>query len=311
MLRRLCFALLSLILLPFAMAQTPVALPNTMTTIAGTSPMAGVAGTQCPGLPTGVTSTDAYGDGCLATNGVFGAAARAGVVVDSYGNIFVGDDVAKVLHMINPTTGIMTKVAGLGTSCGTANGAYTSAGDGCVAATNTIVNGQRGIGIDPWGNVLEAGYGDGLLHIICRTVSPLCTATQIGTMQMLAGCVATVGGGSQGSSNTLIGISNAPGKVVGSSCASGAGVTAGPRGVAVDIYGNIFFADTSSSRFRVIVGPQTSSFFSGTNPLYAALGVFYPSVTMGYAYTVANTQDLAACGNTYSSACGGQAAAPS
>jgi len=37
--------------------------------------LTGVARTQCPNLPAGVTSTDAYGDGCLAANGIFGAAA--------------------------------------------------------------------------------------------------------------------------------------------------------------------------------------------------------------------------------------------
>ena len=62
-----------------------------------------------------------------------------------------------------------------------------------------------------------------------------------------------------------------------------------PRGATADIYGNVYFADTNSSRTRVVVGPLTSPYFSGTNPLYAALGVYYPSVTAGYAYTVVNT----------------------
>jgi sugar lactone lactonase YvrE len=297
-----------LLFLLSAGAQTPTALPYTMTTIAGTSPMSATIGTQCPGLPTGVKSTDAFGDGCLAVNGSFGTAARGGVTVDSFGNVFVNDDVNKVLHMINPTTGIMTVAAGNGATC---SGKVTSAGDGCIAVTQTTLNSQRGIGMDPYGNVLLAGYGDGLLHVVCRAVSPLCSASQIGYMEMLGGCVATTGGGSTGSSSTLIGLSNLPAKVVGATCSlTSGGVLASPRGIAVDIYGNIFFADTSTSRFRVILGPQTSSYFSGTNPLYAALNVYYPSLTAGYFYTVANTLDSPACYGTYTAACGGSANSP-
>ena len=93
--------LLSALVVP---AQTPVSLPNTMTTIGGLAPMSSTSGTQCPGLPSGVKSTDAFGDGCLAVNGIFGAAGRGGVVVDAFGNVFVGDDVSSVIHMINPTS---------------------------------------------------------------------------------------------------------------------------------------------------------------------------------------------------------------
>jgi sugar lactone lactonase YvrE len=230
------------------------------------------------------------------------------VGVDSFGNVFVTDDVSKVVHMINPTTGIMTLVAGNGTAC--TSGKVTSAGDGCIAATNTIVSGQRGMSLDPWGNVLLAGYSDNLLHVVCRTASPLCTSAQIGTMQMLGGCVATTGGSATGSSTSIIGIENVPGKVVNSSCSSGNGTLAAPRGIAADIYGNVYYADTNTSRFRVIVGPLTSSYFSGANPLYAALGVYYPSVTAGYVYTVVNAQDTLACVGVYSTSCGGSGASP-
>src|SRR5580658_6857866 len=85
-----------------ANAQAPVALPYTMTTIGGLSPMAATAGTQCPNLPTGETSTDAFGDGCLAVNGIFGAGAFSGVAVDSFGNVIVNDDIKGAMHVINP-----------------------------------------------------------------------------------------------------------------------------------------------------------------------------------------------------------------
>ena len=193
MLSRLCRVLklspLVCVLASFAALgqQAPIALPYTMTTIAGSSPMTAASGTQCPNLPAGVKSADAYGDGCLAVNGIFGAAARGGVQVDSFGNVFVADDVNSIIHVINPATGLMTVLAGGGSVCAAATGvgatgSVDAAGDGCLAATQTKTAGQRGIGIDPYGNVLLAGYSDNAVHLICRTVSPLCPAAQVGQM---------------------------------------------------------------------------------------------------------------------------------
>ncbi|MGA7159207.1 MAG: pectinesterase family protein [Acidobacteriaceae bacterium] len=254
-----------------------------MTTLAGLSPMSATAGTQCPGLATGIKSTDAYGDGCLATNGIFGAAGRGGVVADPFGNIFVADDVDAIIHMINPTSGIMTVAAGNGAVC---SAKVDSAGDGCVAATQTVTKGQRGIGIDPYGNVLLAGYSDSLVHVICRTASPLCSAAQTGSMLMVAGCVATTGG----SATAGVGLDNVQAAQVGvGTCSTSTGEVDEPRGVTADIYGNVYFADTNTSRTRVVVGPLTSSYFAGNNPLYVALGAYYASVTQGYVYSVVNT----------------------
>jgi sugar lactone lactonase YvrE len=273
-----CFSLLYV-----SQAQTPTPLPYTMTTAAGLSPMAAASGTQCPNLPSGIKSTDAYGDGCLAGNGIFGAAGRGGVVVDSFGNVFVADDINQVIHMINPASGIMTVAAGNGTVC---SAKVDSAGDGCLAATQTVTRGQRGIGIDPYGNVLLAGYSDDLLHIVCRTASPLCSAAQIGFMEMVAGCVASTGG----SATAGAGGDNVKAAQIGvGTCTPSTGEVDAPRGVTADIYGNVYFADTSTSRTRVVVGPLTSSYFSGNNPLYAALGVYYSSITQGYVYSVVNT----------------------
>ena len=286
--------------------QAPIALPSTMTTLAGTSPMAAVAGTQCPNLPTGVKSTDAFGDGCLAVNGIFGAAARGGVQVDSFGNVFVADDINSIIHVINPTTGIMSVLAGGGTVC---SGKVDSAGDGCLAATQTVAKSQRGIGTDPYGNVFLSGYGDNLSHIVCRAASPLCTPAQVGYMELVAGCVATTGGGGTGGSTSVIGNDNVKAVEVGAgACATVNGIVDSPRGITADMYGNVYFADTNTSRTRVVVGPLTSSYFSGNNPLYAALGVYYPSVSQGFMYSVANiTNNPASCDNLFGGVCGGTA----
>ena len=209
-------SLLSVIFPLSAAAQTPVALPYTMTTIAGQTPMAATAGTQCPNLPAGVKSTDAYGDGCLAVNGIFGSPVYGGVLVDSNGMIYVVDDAKFVIHQINPATGIMTLVAGGNTSCGTK---LTTYGDGCPAATGTgSFTADRAAGIDYYGNPMWGAYNSHLLHMICVNASPLCVSgtpaptaanpiqIQIGYMGYVAGCAAT---GTSGTSGT--GPDNAPG----------------------------------------------------------------------------------------------------
>jgi polygalacturonase/sugar lactone lactonase YvrE len=285
------------VLIPaIAVAQeASIALPYTMSTVAGTSPMAATAGTPCPTLNarTGAVSTDAFGDGCLAVNGIFGAAARGGVQVDAFGNVFVADDVDSIIHVINPITGVMTVLAGGASSvCAEASGvgasgAVDSAGDGCLAATQTKASGQRGIGIDPYGNVLLSGYSDNTVHLVCRTASPLCSVAQIGMMRLVAGCVKNAG--SNGTSGVGADNVQAAQTFVSAGCAAANGEVDSPRGVTADIYGNVYFADTSSSRTRVVVGPLTSSYFTGNNPIYAALGVYYASVTQGFAYSVVNT----------------------
>jgi len=134
-----------------ALAQSPVALPYTMTTLAGQSPLSSAAsGTQCPGLTTGIQSSNAEGDNCLAANLVLGSGIHGGAVVDSMGNVFIDDDTKGVLHLIDQATGIVTVAAGGGTTCSVK---VTGAGDGCLAATQTSLNGQRGVGMDPYGNV--------------------------------------------------------------------------------------------------------------------------------------------------------------
>src|SRR5260370_23853440 len=143
--------------------QAPIALPYTMTTIAGTSPMTAASGTQCPNLLTGVKSTDVYGDGCLAVNGIFGAAARGGVQVDSFGNVFVADDVDSIIHVINPTSGIMSALAGGGSVCAAATGAgptvtRQAAGGVCLAAPQPNPPGPHGTAPPPIGRAHIAGY---------------------------------------------------------------------------------------------------------------------------------------------------------
>jgi sugar lactone lactonase YvrE len=289
-------------------AQTPLALPYTMTTLAGQSPISpAAAGTQCPNLPSGTVSTDAYGDGCLAVNGIFGGAIYGGVLVDSNGMIYVVDDTKGIIHQINPATGIMTLVAGGNTSCGTK---LTTYGDGCPAATGTgSFTTDRAAGIDYYGNPMWGAYSSHLLHMVCVNASPLCVSgtpaptaanpiqIQIGYMGYVAGCAAT---GTSGTSGT--GPDNAPGFTIkgysisgstsnlfnnGGACsATFVGETNRPESYTGDVYGNIYYYESVSGRYRVVLGP--ASYNGVTNPLYAVLekNTAWTTVTAGYAYTI-------------------------
>jgi polygalacturonase/sugar lactone lactonase YvrE len=330
--RRITHALMSVVCFlasSIGAAQAPIALPYTMTTIGGSSPMAPTAGTQCPNLPTGVVSTDAFGDGCLAVNGIFGVGAFSGLVVGPFGNVLVNDDIKGVLHLINPNSGIMTLVAGGGTAC---SSKQDSSGDGCVAATGTPttpVADARGVGIDSYGNILLAGYNDHFIHIICRNASPLCSSgtpsasspiqIPLGNIGLVAGCAYSSGSGG----NSGVGLDNTPGFTTptagfagspfvnaggsSSACNTSLGEVDQPRGVSADAYGNVYYADTTSERWRVVLGPQT---YNGvTNPLWAVLELNSPwyngtskFLTAGYVYTVAGATATA---TTKGSACAG------
>jgi polygalacturonase len=302
-------------------AQSPIALPYTMTTLAGTSPMAATAGTQCPNLPTGVLSTDALGDGCLAVNAILGNDPFSGVAVDAFGGVFMNDDIKGVLHRIDPNSGIVTLIAGGGTAC---SSKIDASGDGCVAAggtPTTPILDARGVGIDPYGNILLAGYNDHFVHIVCRAASPLCGSAApsaaapiqipIGNMGQVAGCAYSSGS----SGVTGAGVDNTPGFSAptagftgspfvnaggsSSSCSTSLGEVDQPRGVTGDAWGNVFYADTASARWRVVLGPQT---YNGiTNPLWAVLeenSAWYNGSTLllhaGYVYTVAGVTTTAA-----------------
>jgi sugar lactone lactonase YvrE len=320
--------------LNFEAQQASVALPYTMTTIGGLAPMAATSGTQCPGLPAGVVSTDAFGDGCLAINGILGSGAYSGVVADSFGNVFVNDDIKGVLHLINPASGIMTLVAGGGTAC---SSKLDSSGDGCMAATGTSTSaiiGARGVGIDPYGNILVSGYNDHFVHLICRNASPLCVAgtaspsaaspiqISVGNMGLVAGCAYATGsaGVSAAGTDNTPGFSTASALFTGSPFVNAGGATSActaslgevdqPRGVTADVYGNVYYADTASERLRVVLGPQ--SYNGVANPLWPILeeNSSWPTVTAGYVYTIANTGTTATTANSQTH-CNGNTSNPS
>ncbi len=118
----------------------PQLLPYTAKLIAGGAATSPASGTACP--LSGNISTDAFGDGCLATEVNLGSGTTGGpkfAVADKNGNIFFGDFVNGLVRRVDAITSVITTVAGgaasspgVGSVCGT--GVSTSGdGDGCPA----------------------------------------------------------------------------------------------------------------------------------------------------------------------------------
>ena len=121
-----------------ASAQTvlgPELLPvGPMTVVAGGASSSPGTGVACA-VGSTVKSTDAYGDGCLATQ--ISLTAPRYAVKDSAGNIFFADYTNGLIRRIDATTGIVNTVAGgatsnpsQGTPCGL-NSSIDIYGDGC------------------------------------------------------------------------------------------------------------------------------------------------------------------------------------
>ena len=168
---------------------------------------------------TGNLSVVAGSDGASAFDGDDGPATAAflsgpsGVAVDSAGNLYIADYFNNRIRKVTASTGIISTVAG--------NGTAGFAGDG-AAATAASLNGPKGVAVDGAGNLYIADSNN---HRVRKVTA--------GT-----GFISTVAGN-------------------GNSVASGDGAAATaagmfPYGVAVDGSGNLYIADQSNHRVRMV-----------------------------------------------------------
>jgi hypothetical protein len=174
-----------------ALGQVNYATPFTFTTLAGN---------------TGYGSADGVGSAA-------GFADPTGVGVDSAGNIYVGDDINNTIRKVTPG-GVVTTLAGLPTSPGSADGIGSAA----------RFNNPQGVTADPAGNVYAADTGN-------HTIRKL---TLSGTNWVVT---------------TFAGQAGNPG----SSDGTGTNAQFNsPSGVATDGAGNVYVADTANDTIRII-----------------------------------------------------------
>ncbi len=166
---------------------------------------------------TGVISTVA-GTGTFGFAGDGGAAAGArlaypqGVAVDGLGNLFIADSNNHRLRRVDAATSVITTAAG--------DGANGFAGDD-GAATSASLGAPRGVALDAAGNLYIADTGN----------------QRIRRVDGGSGVITTVAG------------TGGAGFVGDGGPAANAGLW-NPQGVAIDVLGNAYIADTANSRIR-------------------------------------------------------------
>jgi trimeric autotransporter adhesin len=174
---------------------------------------------------TGIITTVA-GDGREDYTGDGGQATAAGlnhpygVVVDASGNIYIVDISNRRIRMVTKSTGIITTVAG--------DGLPVYSGDG-GQATSASLGYPSGIAVDASGNIYIADPESNRIRMVTKSTGIITTVAGDGLREFY-------GDGGQATSASL----------------------SSPEDVAVDASGNIYIADSSNHRIRLVV-PQASA----------------------------------------------------
>jgi hypothetical protein len=219
-------------------AQTaPQLLPYTITTVAGGGTTAIANGAICP--VSGYTSTDAYGDGCQATE--VKLSAPRFVTTDKNGVVFFSDSGNGLVRRIDPITGIITAVAGgaasspsAGTVCGTGTSLDTY-GDGCLG-TAVKISKPEGLAFSAAGDLYFADNGYDNIRKVAATGGVITTT---GTITSIAG-------------STTYGYNVNNTAPTGSVIAATQSYLNFPYGIAFDAAGNLYVADEGNNALSVI-----------------------------------------------------------
>ena len=205
----------------------------------------------------GSTRVGRGGDGGQATSSQLNN--PAAVAVDASGNIYIADTRNYVIRMVAKSTGIITTVAG--------NGQYGYNGDG-GQATLAQLKYPVGVAIDACGNIYIADPES------CR----------IRKVKKSTGIISTVAGNGRN------------GNEGGGGLATSASL-AWPQGIAVDVSGNIYIADTSNrSIFKVTKSTGIITTVAGNGQYgYSGNGGQATSAVIGSPVSVA----VDASGNIY------------
>ena len=223
------------------------------------------------------------------------------VAMDSSGDLFIADTLDNMVAMVAASAcssgcpfgltatvaGDIYDLAGTGTACTTAtkspaNCGWTSAG-AAQAATAAKLHDPAGVAVDRSGNLYIADTSDNIVALVAR--SACSSACPFGLASLVAGDIYDVAGS-------------------GTAAYSGDGGTAAttsvdaPGGVAVDSSGDVFIADTSDNRVRMV--PTTSGTYFGQtmtgDDIYtvAGSGTVCPTHSpTGCGYTAAGVAQLA------------------
>jgi RHS repeat-associated protein len=242
------------------------------------------------------------GDGGLAINAELGF--PTGVALDSSGNIYIAD-MAYGIRKVTKTTGIITTVAGGGTS---------GLGDGGPATSAEVIS-PSGVAVDVAGNIYIVDSYYSRIRKVTASTNIINTIAGNGTRGYsgdgglataagvevyaydvavdAAGNVYIADGGnnrirvvsaSTGIISTLAG--NATQGYSGDDGPAAGAELAGPSGIAVDAAGNIYIADFLNSRIRAIGAPNMILGPAQLNATANVPGTFVYTPSAGTALTV-------------------------
>ena len=158
----------------------------------------------------------------FSSSGDLGPATAAGVVqpyglaADASNNVYIAESGGNKIRRVDGITGIITSMAGQ-----SGFGGAGSTGDG-AAATAAKLSGPTGVALDASGNLYIADAGNNRIRVIDAAT---------GNIDLFAGSSSGFSG--DGFPATLAQLNS-------------------PRGVIVDAFGNVFIADASNNRIRVV-----------------------------------------------------------
>ena len=244
------------IFMPAAAAQTaPQLLPYTSRLIAGSGTAAIAKGSACP--VSGFIATDAFGDGCLATEILIAPTTTSGsgpryAIADKTGAVFFSDGTNGLVRRVDPITGIVTAVAGgaasspaTGTACGT-NLSLDSDGDGCLANLVHLSH-PMGLAFDALGNLFFVDEGFDEVRKIAATGGVITTT----------GIITRIAGGSTFGYN----VNNT--SLTGPVIAATQSLLNFPYGLAFDAAGNLYIGDEGNNAIEVVNMGLTTATIQG------------------------------------------------
>lgn len=172
----------------------------------------------------GTTSCGFYGDGKPATGALLNYPGN--LAIDNSGNLYIADVLNNVIRMLNPSTGIITTVAGIAKQ--------GFAGDG-GPATAAQLNQPWGVAVDGSGNLYIADWGNRRIRKVNAATKNITTVAGNGTL----------GAGGSGVPATSVGLNS-------------------PISLAVDGLGDFYFSDQySHAIFKVSSSTGTMTLAAG------------------------------------------------